>query len=182
MRAPESPSPAGAARVGAIPRPWARVELHVVRSELASTAAESKYGAKRSEAGGFAREAPPHGARHTRPRPARVPSRGVGLHTAELAVARPISGPSAARPPRRDRYCRPAARLVTSPSQTCQPRWNCWSDALRSGDLVLHSDPQICRALLRWLKLYGLAGSTVTRPAPGSSYGVHPHDLIPVAA
>jgi hypothetical protein len=32
-----------------------------------------------------------------------------------------------------------------------------WSAALRSGDLVLHGEPQARRALPRWLKLSSLA-------------------------
>ncbi|WP_324277269.1 hypothetical protein [Blastococcus brunescens] len=32
-----------------------------------------------------------------------------------------------------------------------------WATALRSGDLVLHGEPQACRALPRWLKLTSLA-------------------------
>lgn len=38
-----------------------------------------------------------------------------------------------------------------------------WATALRSGDLVLHGDAQVRRALPRWLKLSGLAGTP--RPA-----------------
>ncbi len=39
-----------------------------------------------------------------------------------------------------------------------------WSAALRSGDLVLHGEPQACRALPRWLKLSSLAPTP--RPEP----------------
>ena len=34
-----------------------------------------------------------------------------------------------------------------------------WRDALRSGELVLHGEPQACRALPRWLKLSSLAST-----------------------
>jgi DNA-binding HxlR family transcriptional regulator len=39
-----------------------------------------------------------------------------------------------------------------------------WAAALRAGDLVLHGEPQACRALPRWLKLSSLAPTP--RPAP----------------
>ena len=39
-----------------------------------------------------------------------------------------------------------------------------WAAALRSGELVLHGEPQACRALPRWLKLSSLAPTP--RPAP----------------
>lgn len=43
-----------------------------------------------------------------------------------------------------------------------------WATTLRSGDLVLHGEPQACRALPRWLKLSSLAGT----PRPARREGV----------
>jgi hypothetical protein len=39
-----------------------------------------------------------------------------------------------------------------------------WPAALRSGELVLHGEPQARRALPRWLKLSAFAGTP--RPVP----------------
>ena len=63
----------------------------------------------------------------------------------------------------------PVRVTVESSLRMMTPVWRgdvTWADALRSGELVLHGEPQACRALPRWLKLSSLAGTPRPRPVP----------------